>query len=146
MCVERLTGSWPGKALTTVELYRLIDETEETRNREDRIRAIIGMGESGDPRVVTPLIACSRDRDAEVRGYATEALHKLRSGRAVSALIERLRDKGELPGTRQRAAAALALIRTYDAVKELKERLSDSRETDNIRRYVSEVIRKAGIR
>jgi HEAT repeat protein len=146
MCVERLAGSWPGKALTTVELYRLIDEAQENRSPEERIRAVVGMGESGDPRVVTPLIACCRDPDAELRRYATEALHKLRSGRAVSALIERLRDRSEQPATRQRAAAALALIRTYDAVEELKERLSDTGESDNIRSYISDVIRKAAIR
>ncbi len=146
MCVERLAGSWPGKQLTTIELYRLIDEAQETRSINDRIQAVIGMGESGDPRVVTPLIECCRDQDAEVRRHATEALHKLRSGRAVTVLIERLRDRSEQLPTRQQAAAALAQIRTHDAVEELKERLSDTEETEGIRAYVSEVIRKAGIR
>ena len=146
MCVERLAGSWPGKLPTTVELYRLMNEVQETRSRKDRIGAVIEMGESGDPRVVTPLIACCRSNDAEIRRYATEALHKLRSGRAVSVLLERLQDRSEQLVTRQRAAAALALIRTYSAVAGLKDRLVDPDEDDVIRTYVSEVMGKAGIR
>jgi len=123
-----------------------MNEAQETRSRKDRIGAVIEMGESGDPRVVTPLIECCRDKDAEVRRYATEALHKLRSGRAVTALLERLQDRNEQLTTRQRAAAALALIRTYSAIAGLKDRLTDSDEDDVIRMYISEVMGKAGIR
>lgn len=146
MCVERLAGSWPGRMPTTTEIYRLIDEVRGSGNRKDRIGAVIEMGESKDPRVVTPLIDCCRDEDAEVRRYATEALQKLRSGRAVSALLERLQDKGEQLATRQRAAAALALIRTYGAIAGLKDRITDADEDEVIRTYVSEVMGKAGIR
>ncbi len=146
MCVERLAGSWPGKLPTTIELYRMIDEAQGTKNRKDRIGAVIEMGESGDPRVVTPLIDCCRDKDAEVRRYATEALHKLRSGRAVNVLLERLQDRSEQLATRQGAAAALALIRTYSAIAGLKDRLTDTDEDDCIRTYISEVMGKAGIR
>jgi HEAT repeat protein len=146
MCVEGLAGSWPGKLPTTLELYRLIDEVHVSRNRKDRIGAVIEMGESGDPRVVTPLIDCCRDQDAEVRRHATEALHKLRSGRAVTVLLERLQDRSEQLATRQRAAAALALIRTYSAIAGLQDRLTDTDEDDVIRTYVYEVMGKAGIR
>jgi HEAT repeat protein len=146
MCVERLTGSWPGKLPTTPEVYRLIDEVQGEGSRKDRIGAVIELGESGDPRVVTPLIACCNDTDAEIRRHATEALCKLRSGRAVTVLIERLEDRNEQLETRQRAAAALALIRTYSAIAGLKDRLLDSDEDDVIRIYVSEVMGKARIR
>jgi HEAT repeat protein len=141
-----LECAWRGRGLTTRELYRLIDETQDTKGKKERIGAVIEMGECGDPRVVTPLIECCRDSDAEVRRYATEALHKLRSGRAVHILLERLRDRSEQMTTRRRAAAALALIRTYSAIDGLKDLLADSGEDEVIRIYVSDVMGKAGIR
>ena len=146
MCGEQLAGSWPGKLPTTIELYALIDAVQDFRNRKDRIGAVIEMGESGDPRAVSPLIDCCRDRDAEVRRHAIDALYKLRSGRAVVVLLERLQDRSEQLVNRKRAAAALAMIRTYSAMSGLKDRLMDTDEDEVIRTYVSEVMGKAGIR
>lgn len=146
MCGQQLSGSWPGKLHTTIELYALIDTVQDSRNRKDRIGAVIEMGESGDPRAVSPLIDCCRDRDAEVRRHAIDALSKLRSGRAVFALIERLQDRNEQMENRKRAAAALAMIRTYSAIIGLKERRTDTDEDEIIRTYISGVMGKAGIR
>ena len=79
-------------------------------------------------------------------GKDTEALHKLRSGRAVHVLIERLKDKREQLGTRQRAAAALAAIRSYSAIEGLKDRFSDATEDPAIRSYIAQVLHRTGIR
>jgi HEAT repeat protein len=146
MCGERLAGSWPGKLPTTIEMNALINAAQDFQNRKDRIGAVIEMGESGDPRAVSPLIDCCRDRDAEVRRHAIDALSKLRSGRAVGALLERLRDRSERMENRKQAAAALATIRTYSAIAGLKDRLTDTDEDEVIRTFISGVMGKAGIR
>jgi HEAT repeat protein len=63
-------------------------------------------------------------------------LQNLRSGRAVSVLIDRLRDKDELPETRQHAASALAAIRSYRAIQELRSRYADTDEDSALRFFI----------
>jgi HEAT repeat protein len=105
---------------------------------------MIELGESGDPRAVTPIVDCCRDPDPDIRRHATEALCKLRSARAVKALIGRLKDRDEQPETRQRAADALALIRTVSAIDGLKERFADTSEDEFIRSYIAGVMGQIG--
>ena len=87
-----------------------------------------------------PLIACCNDPDPIIRFYATEALQKLRSGRAVDALTQRLNDKNEQPKIRKRAADALWTIRSYSALEGLKERSLDIEEDPQIRSYITELL------
>ena len=60
----------------------------------------------------------------------------MRSGRSVDVLIDRIRDKGELPENRQRAAAALATIRSFSAIQELKNRHGDTDEDGMLRTFI----------
>jgi HEAT repeat protein len=66
--------------------------------------------------------------------------------RAVHVLIERLKDKREQLGTRQRAAVALAAIWSYSAIESLKDRFSDATEDPAIRSYIAQVLHRTGIR
>ena len=79
-------------------VYRLINGTMGERSQKERINAVIALGQSDDPRAVRPLMDCCNDSDALIRRHATEALLKLRSGRAVDVLIERLKDKKRRAG------------------------------------------------
>lgn len=127
------------------EVYRLIEELEGSSDLHDRIALIIRMGTSGDPRFVNTLVTCSREPDTDVRRHAVEALYKIRSGRAVDALLERLQDKNEQPAIRKRAADTLMLIRTYSAFEGLRDRLKDLGEDRTIQKHISDAMGKARI-
>jgi HEAT repeat protein len=51
-----------------------------------------------------------------------------------------MKDKSEEAGTRQRAAFALATIRTYSAIEGLRGRIFDVNEDPAIRSYVAEML------
>jgi HEAT repeat protein len=139
-CMEESIGEWDGSLPGTGGIYRLIDQARGETNRENRIGAVIALGESGDPRAVHALVDCCNDEDPEIRRHATEGLLKLKSGRAVHVLIERMKDKHEHPATRQRAAAALAEVRTYSAIEGLRDRIFDGNEDPALRSYVAEML------
>jgi len=139
-CMEESIGEWDGSLPGTGGIYHLIDQARGETGQEDRIGAVIALGESGDPRAVHALVDCCNDENPEIRRHATEGLLKLKSGRAVHVLIERMKDKDEQPATRQRAAAALAEVRTYSAIDGLKDRFSDADEDPFIRSYVAKVM------
>jgi len=145
MCREETVGGWSGFLPEPGGIYHLIEKIRGKTQQQDRIDAVKAMGDSGDPRVVLPLVDCCSDEDPEIRRHATEALFKLKSGRAVQALIGRLKDKAEQPQTRQCAAAALAAIRTYSAIEGLKDRFSDADEDPFIRSYVARVMDRTRI-
>ena len=94
------------------------------------------LGNSRDYGAVGLLTDCCRDLDPEIRRTAIVGLQNLRSGRAVDVLIDRLRDKSELPGTRRHAAAALAAIRSYRAIQELRARYADPGEDSTLRSFI----------
>jgi len=143
--MEESRSEWFNTLPCNGRIYRLIDGAVDVRSKKSRISAIVALGASGDPRAVRSLVAACNDADPEIRWHATEALWKLRSGRAVNALVERLKDKSEQPHTRQRAADALATIRSFSAIEELKNRLTDAEEEPAIRSYVAEVMERTGI-
>ena len=128
ICMEESTGEWFSALPCTGRIYRLIEEAGDATNTQNRLSAMNILGESGDPRAVRPLAACCSDPDPVIRLHATEALRKLRSGRAVDALVMRLKDKNEQPLTRQRAADALASIRSYSAIEGLNDCSLDAEE------------------
>lgn len=135
-----------GKLPTSTELARLMAGAQGGLDRKDRSDAVIRMGESGDPRLVLTPIACCNDRDADIRRYATEAFSKLRSGRSVESLIERLLDANEQPATRRAAAAALVRIRTYRAVEGLSCCLATRVVDGDLQTAVSDMMEETGIR
>jgi HEAT repeat protein len=145
MCREGSVGGWSGYLPEPGGIYNLIEKTGIETQRLDRIDAVIALGESGDPRVVLTLVDCCSDEDPEIRRHATEALSQIRSGRAVHALIGRMKDKAEQPVTRQCAAAGLAAIKTYGAIEGLKDRFSDADEDPFIRSYVARVMDRTRI-
>ncbi len=73
-------------------------------------------------------------------------LLKLKSGRAVDVLIERLKDKNEQLATRQHAAAALAAVRSYSAIEGLRDMYADTDEDPALRSFVAEEIYRIRIR
>jgi HEAT repeat protein len=146
MIVERTVDEWYSSLPKTGGVYRLINGTMGDRSKSERIKAVIALGESNDPRAVHPLMDCCNDNDALIRWHATEALFKLRSGRAVRVLIERLKDKNEQLKTRERAAAALAAIRSYSAIQGLRDLYSDTDQEPALRSYVAEELHRVRLR
>jgi HEAT repeat protein len=61
-------------------------------------------------------------------------------------LIERLKDKDEELATRERAAAALAAVRSYSAIEGLRDLYSDTDEDPALRSFVAEEIYRIRIR
>jgi HEAT repeat protein len=137
MSIGRMAGTWFESAPWTGEIDRLIDSALYEMNPSVRIRAIIALGESRDPRAVRALVHCSGDQDAEIREHATDALCTLKSGRAAEALIARLGDKNERLSTRRRAADALAAIRSFTALEALKNLATDTGEDADLRSYAA---------
>jgi HEAT repeat protein len=146
MIAERSVGEWHNGLPKTNGVYRLINGTMGDRSRNERINAVIALGESDDPRAVHPLMDCCGDTDSLIRMHATEALFKLRSGRAVRVLIERLKDRREQMKTREKAAAALAAIRSYSAIEGLRNLYSDTDEDPGLRSYVAEELHRVRLR
>jgi HEAT repeat protein len=142
--MEESTGEWFNTLPCNGRIYRLIEEAGDVTNTQNRLSAMNALGTSGDPRAVRRLVACCSDPDPVIRLHATEALLKLRSGRAVDALVGRLKDKNEQPVIRQRAADALATIRSYSAIEGLKDRSLDAEEDPLIRSYVAEIMDHSG--
>jgi len=127
---------WYSSLPKTYRIYRIIETTMDDRNPKERIWALMALGNSRDPRAVRSLIDCCKDQDPEIRLRAIEGLQNLRSGLAVDVLIDRLRDKEELPEIRQRAASALAAIRSYSAMKELRIRNADTDIDGALRSFI----------
>jgi HEAT repeat protein len=132
----RMADEWFSRGQRKDTTSRLIEKVMAGRSPEERIRAITELGTSGDYRAVGSLIDCCHDQDPEIRRGAIVGLQRLRSGRAVGVLIDRLRDKDELPETRQHAAAALAAIRSFRAVQELRVRYADTDEDRALRFFI----------
>jgi HEAT repeat protein len=146
MIAEGPVDEWFSSLPKTGGIYRLINGTMGDRIRNERIGAVIALGESADPRAVRPLMDCCSDPDASIRKHATEALLKLKSGRSVYVLIGRMNDKNEEPVTRERAAAALASIRSFSAIEALRALYADADEDPALRSLVAEELHRVRIR
>jgi len=136
MNAVRMTDGWFSPRQKTDRISHLIEKVMGERSPEERIWAIQELGTSGDYGAIGSLIDCCQDQDREIRRSAIVGLRTLRSGRAVGVLIDRLRDKDELPETRQCAAAALAEIRSYRAMQELRIRYADMDEDSALRVFI----------
>ena len=102
-------------------MYDLIFTAVSGNGPAERLRAVIALGKSGDPRAVRPLVDLLGDTDQEIRLAATTALGNLKSGRPVDELIERLQDRNEQMVIREQAAVALVSIRSTGALRGLRE-------------------------
>jgi HEAT repeat protein len=136
MITNRMVDELENSLSKTDGIYRLIEKTTNSGSQKVRIWAIVALGKSGDPRAVRSLIECCEDQSPEIRLHAIEGLQNLRSGRSVEVLAMRLRDKKELPEIRQRAATALATIRSVSALMELRSRHGDSDEDEALRTHI----------
>jgi HEAT repeat protein len=133
---------WFSSRIRTGSIYRLIDAAQKEGSWEERMEAIVRLGESGDPRAVYPLIECCGDKAPEIRRSAIEALGKIGSGRAVEVLVEHLDDTKEEPEVRISAVAALASIRSEHACQELRSRCADPGLDPEIRSAIAKVMEK----
>ena len=132
----RMTGELFGRRQKTEQGGHPGENVLAERSTEERVRAIRELGVRKDYGAIGSLIECCNDQDPEIRRSAIVGLQHLRSGRAVSVLIDRLRDKDELPETRQHAVSALAAIRSYRAMQELRTRHADMDEDPALRSLI----------
>ncbi|MCG7854313.1 MAG: HEAT repeat domain-containing protein [Methanoregulaceae archaeon] len=129
---------------TTDEIYRLIAVAREGASPRDRIAALVLLGESRDPRAVTPVAECCTDENAEIRLHAIEALHKVRSVRSVPVLMERLKDRNEDIAIRMEAARTLADIKSFHTLEPLVDLSLDTEEDPDIRILVARMLGRNG--
>jgi HEAT repeat protein len=125
-------------------VYLLIDSLGDKNEYEERIRAAKALGQSRDPRAISPLIGCLKDVDPRLRRCCAEALLQLGSIRSVQAFIGCLEDRDESPFTRKVAADALAKIRSYSAIESLVGRLLDPVENESIRVHAADALGRTG--
>jgi HEAT repeat protein len=92
-------------------------------NSDDRDRAAIALGKSGDPRAVEPLIKALGDPDSFVRSFAAISLGSLKDPRALEPLIKALGDENQR--VRRSAAEALGSFQNPKALEVLIKTLSD---------------------
>lgn len=134
----------PGDLNRREGIYALIESLGEQYEYAERIRAAKALGESRDPRAISPLIWCLKDIDPRVRRCCAEALLQLGSIRSVPAFAERLEDREESLFTRKVAADALAKIRSYSAIECLVSRLLDQEENEAIRLHAADALGRTG--
>jgi HEAT repeat protein len=134
----------PGEPDVRVGIYALIESLGGQCEYSERIRAAQALGESRDPRAISPLVECLKDPDPRVRRCCAESLLTLGSIRSVGAFIERLEDREESVFTRKVAADALAKIRTYSAIECLVSRLLDEGETEAVRIHAADALGRTG--
>ena len=130
----------PGKGI----VYDLSSAALSATDTAGRLRAVVGLGKTGDPRAVRPLMDLVRDSDPAIRRGAIAALADLKSGRPVEVLIERLRDRAESLEIRKCAAETLAAIRSTGAIRELREFSADAGEDSALRSHVAGLISPPG--
>jgi HEAT repeat protein len=125
-------------------VYLLIDSLSDRFEHEERIRAAKALGQSRDPRAISPLIGCMKDVDPRLRRCCAEALLQLGSIRSVQAFIGCLEDREESLFTRKVAADALAKIRSYSAIESLVGRLLDPGENVSLRVHAADALGRTG--
>lgn len=130
-------NSFPGKGA----VYDLVYAAMSGADASGRVRAVIALGKSDDPRAVRPLMDLLSDEDPEIRLSATTALGHLKSGRPVDELLGRMRDRNERTVTREQAAVALTTIRSTGALRGLREFVADEDEDPALRLYADSLMK-----
>jgi HEAT repeat protein len=139
--LEQRDGEWYNSFPQSGGVYDLIYTAVSGTGTADRLRAVIALGKSGDPRAVRPLVDLLGDPDTEIRLSATTALGNLKSGRPVDELIERLRAQSEEMVIREQAAVALTAIRSTGALRGLREFIADEDENPVLRAYAENLLK-----
>jgi HEAT repeat protein len=144
LSLEKQDNEWYNSLPRTGVVYDLVYAAMSGADAAGRLRAVIALGKSDDPRAVRPLMDLLSDSDPEIRLSATTALGQLKSGRPVDELIGRLRDRSERTATREQSAVALSAIRSTGAVRGLKEFIADEDEDPALRSYADTLMRNIG--
>jgi HEAT repeat protein len=140
LSIERNKGGWDASLPRRDVVYDVIDTAMHGAGNADRLRAVVTLGKSGDPRAVRPLADLLSDTSPEIRLSATMALGQLKSGRPVDDLLLRLRDPNEQMATREQAAIALSVIRSTGALRGLREFASDGVEDPALRSHAENLL------
>jgi hypothetical protein len=125
-------------------IYDLVYTASSGTDTADRLRAVVALGKSDDPRAVRPLMDLLGDSDPGIRLSATTALGLLKSGRPVDDLIEKLRDRNEQMIIREQAAVALSGIRSTGALRGLREFSADKDEDAGLRASTDSLLKSIG--
>jgi len=133
LSLEKNDGEWYNSLPHKGAVYDLVYAAMSGADAAGRLRAVIALGKSDDPRAVRPLMDLLSDANPEIRLSATTALGHLKSGRPVDELIGRLRDRSEQTATREQAAVALSAIRSTGALRGLREFVADEEEDPELR-------------
>ena len=144
MSLEQQDGEWYKSLPHSGGVYDLIYTAVSGTGTTERLRAVVALGKSGDPRAVRPLVDLLGDTDTEIRLSATTALGNLKSGRPVDELIGRLRDRSEEMVIREQAAVALTAIRSTGALRGLREFVADEDEDPVLRSYTGNLLKDIG--
>lgn len=142
--LEQKDGEWYNSLPHHGGIYDLIYTAVSGNCTEDRLRAVVALGKSGDPRAVRPLVDLLGEPEMEIRLAATTALGSLKSGRPVDELTGKLRDRNEQVGIRKQAAVALTAIRSTGALSGLREFVDDESEDPALREFTESLLRDLG--
>lgn len=142
--LEEQDDEWYNSLPRIGGIYDLIDAATPGHGTDARLRAVVAMGKSGDPRAVRPLVDLLGDADTEIRLAAVAALGSLKSGRPVDELIERLHDKSEQADVRRQAVLALIAIRSTGALKGLREFVADESDDPDLREFTGTLLADIG--
>jgi HEAT repeat protein len=142
--LEQQDGEWYNSLPHRGGVYDLIYTAVSGTGTADRLRAVVALGKSGDPRAVRPLVDLLGDPDEDIRLSATMALGSLKSGRPVEELVGRLRDRNEQIVIREQAAGALAAIRSTGALSGLREFVADENMDPVLRTYTGNLLNGIG--
>jgi HEAT repeat protein len=139
--LEQQDGEWYKSLPPCGGVYDLIYTAVSGTGPAERLRAVVALGKSGDPRAVRPLVDLLGDADPEIRLAATMALGNLKSGRPVDELIGRLHDRSEQMVIRKQAAVALTSIRSTGALRGLREFSLGEDEDPVLRSYAGTLLK-----
>ena len=103
----------------------LVDAVQHDGDVENRLYAIMALGELRDPASLPVIVAASRDPEKDIRKAAYYALGELGDPRAVPSLVSGLED--EVPDVRWNAAVSLSRFNDRRAIPALREMLDRSR-------------------
>ncbi|MDD1681493.1 MAG: HEAT repeat domain-containing protein [Methanoregula sp.] len=139
--LEQQDGEWYKSLPRSGGVYDLIYTAASGTGLAERLRAVVALGKSGDPRAVRPLVDLLGETDPEIRLAATTALGNLKSGRPVDELIELLQDRNEQMVTREQAAIALTSIRSTGALRGLREFSQNEDEDPVLRQFAGNLLK-----
>lgn len=142
--LEKMNDEWYDASPCRGGVYDLVYTATSGVDLAERLRAVVALGKSDDPRAVRPLADLLGDADPEIRLSAITALGQLKSGRPVDDLILRLRDRDERKITREQAAISLSAIRSTGALRGLREFVADEGEDKGLRSFAGNLLDSTG--